>query len=675
MSEIRTVTLELMRHGAGYPQILSPSTDYLALCGDHPPETVAVPADHPMAMTAGYRVLRHDDSEETRELQLRQAATLVSSLLGRVPGLLAELAAGQAAGQELLHLQLVLTGPELSLLPFELADSPRGAPGSGRPLFLQGDLPVCITRQVRRVGQRPFTWPEQPKILLATASPEAAGEVPLEDHRQALIEALEPWLPYAADAQERRSILRRHLVILPRADLAGLEETCRRQHFTHVHLLAHGASFRYGGFEHFGVALHGPDGQDMEVVDGDRLAMAIGAQEGRLGPQVVTLASCHSARSGSLIDGGSSVAHTLHRAGIPMVVASQFSLSADGSTLITRKLYDRLLWGSDIRRTLYRLRRELRLRLPKSHDWAGLVVYTSLPADPTPGMDAYRVLRADAAVHNALDWVDRLIQRSAATSLDSEPLEPASPVDFQSQVETALSYLARARERLKTRRQAPGAWGLLAGTEKRRAEIYHLAAIHLRHQGAQERADDYQNRSSLALAEAQKLYRRLFLEDLRCHWAITQYLCLGQMLGSSEPTEASTDESRDRWNLAALAGRLDLERPGRQVEVGREQAWAHSSLIELHALRSCLFDDGDHATDLEKALEHGRRLAALVETFPIDVYSCRQQLRRYFRWFCRVRNRPGLGRAANIARQAADLLPIVDPGAQDLSYVDRSSVT
>ena len=43
---MRTITLELLRHGPAHNQLLSPLTQYLALCENHSAVTVHVPFEH-----------------------------------------------------------------------------------------------------------------------------------------------------------------------------------------------------------------------------------------------------------------------------------------------------------------------------------------------------------------------------------------------------------------------------------------------------------------------------------------------------------------------------------------------------------------------------------------------------------------------------------------------------
>ena len=43
---MRTITLELLRHGPAHNQLLSPLTPYLALCEDHEAVTLQVKLEH-----------------------------------------------------------------------------------------------------------------------------------------------------------------------------------------------------------------------------------------------------------------------------------------------------------------------------------------------------------------------------------------------------------------------------------------------------------------------------------------------------------------------------------------------------------------------------------------------------------------------------------------------------
>jgi len=110
----------------------------------------------------------------------------------------------------------------------------------------------------------------------------------------------------------------------------------------------------------------------MDVVSGERFASAITsmAEDGIHRPSVVTFASCDSGNVGSVILPGADLAHALHQAGIPLVVAAQFPLSKEGSSRLAWTLYDGLLWGAHPLVPLQQLRAELHACYTTTfHDW------------------------------------------------------------------------------------------------------------------------------------------------------------------------------------------------------------------------------------------------------------------------------------------------------------------
>ncbi|MCP4657486.1 MAG: CHAT domain-containing protein, partial [bacterium] len=422
---VHTITLELLRHGPAHNQLLSPLTRYLALCGNHSTATVTVPFEHDQFLTR-LRALRYKETQQTRELQLRDTARQMAAILAEVPGLIAELAERPAEETKLTHLELVLSSSELALLPFEAADAPDGFPGAGQPLVLQAQLPLCITRRVRRVSNLRFQWPSRPRILFAAAAPPGVGSIPLESHLLALRRAVDPWVRfYAKDDEEgRKKAVERRLVFLPRASVKSLEEACRQHAITHVHFLAHGAELEQAGNRRFGLALHDShDPSRTDRVDGTRLAAALRTcldqPHGDLAmPAVVSIAACDSGGVGSVIGAGASVAHAVHEAGVPLVVASQFPLSFAGSVIMVEGLYKRLLWGADPRRALNCLRRELRSRIADTHDWASLVAYAAFPPDLEAQVARERRERVKDSIGVALDRADGFLNHQDSADGD-----------------------------------------------------------------------------------------------------------------------------------------------------------------------------------------------------------------------------------------------------------------
>ncbi|MEM9592908.1 MAG: CHAT domain-containing protein [Acidobacteriota bacterium] len=680
MREVRTVTLELLRSGAAHGRLLSPDTGYLALCGNHPPETFHVPLEH-RTFLANLGHLRYGDratpaGREAREAHLGETSRLLARVLGEIPGLLAELSSHSREPAPLVHLQLVLSSHELSMLPFELSEAPNGFPGAGQPLVLQSQLPLVITRQVRRVGNRPFRWPREPRILFVAANPDGST-VPADAHRLLLERTLEPWIGH--HPRGRAAALAEHLTVLESASVDSLEAACADTAYSHVHILAHGRELRVGGAVHYGLDFHHPtkSGQG-EVVDGERLALALtsGAEErGDRGPAVVTLASCDGGNVGSVVDGTASLAHALHQAGVPMVVASQFPLSKGGSKVLVEELYGPLLWGEDPRFALRRLRQQLRLHRPTTHDWASLVIYTTLPDDLDDQLRRHRVRQAQRAVDVAHDWADQLL-----VSLGPDDGESSTPsVELEERLKAVLRRLQKGQERLKTVAQETPIWGRMASAAKREAQVlFRVCRLLDCRAQASVRGDgsrgpdgedfvhdgpsrvEYVQESRKALVEARDYYHQAFRSDFGASWAVGQLLCLDEVLG-----RRSTN-ALDLWTTARTTAEIDLASAR-----GRSVAWARSTLLELHLLAFALWQPTGSRTRRAKlaehrdqALLHARELADLMADHALDIYTTRRQLLRYPSWFVHVDESGTLVRTLPLVEELVAVLPDCGPGGK-----------
>ncbi len=227
---MKTITPELLRHGPPHNQLLSPLTQYLALCENHAAVTLRVPFEHNQFLHR-LRALGYDLGEEPRTFQIKDTARVLGEMLGRVPGLIAELNRSQEKSRDkgcerITHLRLVISASELALLPFELALAPQGFPGAGQHLLLQSDEPICLIREVRRVAEQYVQWPKKPRILFVAASPPPVGSVPTESHLLALRQLIEPWVDHYNNEEERRHQIAKHLVFLPNVTAESLETAC-----------------------------------------------------------------------------------------------------------------------------------------------------------------------------------------------------------------------------------------------------------------------------------------------------------------------------------------------------------------------------------------------------------------------------------------------------------------
>ena len=113
----------------------------------------------------------------------------------------------------------------------------------------------------------------------------------------------------------------------------------------------------------------------------------------------------------SMPEGTLGLLEACREAGIPLVVGSQFPLSYDASVLMVQILYTGLLNGGDPRRLLNDLRRQLKSRVPSTHDWASIVAYASLPDNLKSQLSGLRIDQTKRSIEAALDHADSLTKR------------------------------------------------------------------------------------------------------------------------------------------------------------------------------------------------------------------------------------------------------------------------
>jgi hypothetical protein len=662
----RTVTLELLRHGPSYNQLLSPLTPYLALSGNYDAETVHVSFDH-VRFVRQLRDLRYQGGQGRVAEAIDEASREVTRMVASIRSLGAEISAAPRGDAALVHVRLVLSASELSLLPFELVRSPPGFPAEGQWLSLQTTAPIALTREARRVPAATIRWPDEPRILVAAASPPSVPRVPLRAHLLAIRGALDPWLPAGGEDE-----VSRHVTVLPRATLAEIRDACARaagdrRPYTHVHILAHGMELPDrvdDGALGYGLALH-DDGRpdEMDVVTGARLAAALRAHAaGPLGsdltgPAVVTVASCDSGNVGSVVAPGGSVAHELHEAGIPLVLASQFPLSARGSVIMADVVYTRLLRGEDPRTLVHDLRQALHVGCPSAHDWASVVVYAALP----PDMDAQV---AEARFRRAVDALEAAIERHEQAG-DRRPDETIRAM------RAAMAWVDATVPEDDSR---PRAFGVIANAKKRVAQMLYPGPLALRSGAAADAAPpsspgtlafqaaaappspkeaagaDARAEARRTLDEARRAYRDIFRAGEGAAWPLVQALTLAAALDppSADPAPGETRPTfADQWTSAFAIADDNL----RTADFQRV-TWARSSLVELFVLAQLLpADHWAHGVARARASEHLDHVLAVASTF--DAYSLRRQLLRFSTWWWQ--DRPDLGKLpADLARTMED---------------------
>jgi hypothetical protein len=620
----KTISVELLRAGPPHNQLLSPLTQYLALCDGHAAETLRLPFEH-HDFVLQMQALRYQQGPELNwRARFAQVARDMAQVLGQIPGLATTLGRGRTDGGELVHVEAVLSASELALLPFEAADSPTTFASAGLPLSVQTVLPVSLTRRNRRYSGADVKWPRRPKILIVVASPPGLMEVPAVAHVMAIRKALAPWIgpqhPKEATPERMEGAPQTNIeelvTVLDRASIQRVHEACAASvvPYTHVHILAHGAVRSEGVGERFTLAFHGPDGE-RELIDGRQLAAALrphakGGSGSLQSPTVVTIASCDSGNGGDVMIPGGSIAHDLHEAGIPLVIASQFPLTFAGSVVLAETLYERLLWGDDPRVVLHDVRQRLHL-LRHGHDWASIVAYAALPPD----------------LEQQLTWVRAQQARRAAEAALASYDHATPAIERGTPMQSVHAQLGAARQRLldavpseqtaADRAMLIELYGMLATMDKREAEVLQRCADRQKDKNPTRKAREL-------LLSAQQHYKRGLRHDRANHWQATQYLFLCAILGQKGSKNIS-----DWMTLARFSAREET-RDG----TPSQRAWAYASLLELAVLGILLGTDAgaDGAERLNKAREDADAMLALVSMRSFEVYSTIRQFERYTLW-------------------------------------------
>ncbi len=667
---MRTITLELLRHGVAHNQLLSPLTPYLALCENHAAVTLNLPFEHNQFLHR-LRALGYKLEEESRLFQLQDTARTLGNILGSIPGLTAESNksdSGSSEQAQLTHLRLIISASELALLPFELAVTPAGMPGAGQSLLLQPQTPICLTREVRRVPGEVLNWPAKPRILFVAARPSEVGPIPVDAHLLALRRAIAPWVQYFdandEDQKQRQERISEHLDFLPAASIEAIEEKCATGDYTHVHILAHGVEQRVNYDSRFFLALHNAGNPDLaDYVSGTRLATALRAAQRCKGrelarPAVVTLASCNSGDTGSVAGAGASIAHALHDAGIPLVIASQFPLSFAGSVVMVDVLYEGLLCGEDPRLLLHDLRRRLHAQFPQTHDWSSLTAYASLPADFDGQLDKIKVKQAKRCIDAAISYVDAVIPWAYDEKADwsegspginpFQKCKPEKKIEYQQTLSAEIPKIEEAKRRLKRLldripSENSEILGILASTEKRQAEVVYCAAW-LKDEPPT--AKEHLAPAIELLLRARDLYWKAFLKNPDNSWALVQYLSLAVVLKNikekdSQPpqpevekyTEQPDEKLEELWTFAHILSRNQLKSTTQD-----EIHWAHGNLIELYLLAlklnvNLIAGENDKEEARKRARYHIDEFLAKAERSSFEVLSTRRQIKRYLTWY------------------------------------------
>lgn len=597
-SRYGSVLVELIRHGAD-EGIFRPDIPYMVQTGDKPVREFKVPLKqvqfHQYMQGLDYRA-----APKIRAEALEALSAVVTDVL-RLP----EIGASAAP----IQIDLVVTAGELAALPFELAKD-----GKGGWLLATAGRDVEITRRVRLdFGYRLGRWRAKPRVLFVAAAPSGAT-VPVEEHKKALRRALLPWIEPLEGGPKLILDSGEVLQIIEEANLSAIRKACKEavecgKPFTHVHFLAHGLAIGPHYEQRFGLALHGANGKT-EPADGAGIAKALEPIMGEC--SVVTFATCNGGKETNTILPGSSLAHTLHAAGIPVVVGCQFPMTITGSTLFTEHFFKPLFLGEDVRAALHEARKCLYEQHSKSnHDWAGLVGYVRLPET----YDDHLIdvaLEADlASLRTAQSWFDQVVTDAGPTDAPDRKM-----------LDTIGRQVRERIDRLDRRRadaEASGRkgvleenLGLLGSAEKRFAEIQ----FRLWTAG---RSNDRDRAMRDALGRSHDWYRQAFRRNLSHHWSGVQMLALSAAL------EGRISDQK-LWSATMTAAEIAMEDPA--------DYWAAGTLAETYLLATLAGQPAaewlDRAAMALKLLVQRTRMHR-EDGFPIE--STLRQLWRYRYWW------------------------------------------
>lgn len=620
----RSVALELLRTGTPHNQTLSPGVTYLAVCGTHPPAEFRVNLEQ-FKFTRYLHLLRYQAGiGSSMQLAKEALQDILTGVFEGIPALQME----ASASEGWLHLRLVMTPRELAMLPFELALTPTGFQGArDKPFLLNQQRLTTITREVRQVAPRTYTWPAKPRILFAWAAPKKA--VPSDEHIAVLRDAIAPWVRPKQGPLEPEADESPLLTILPEARPDQLRATVVKavqegNPYTHVHILAHGMLLDDPDTgQRFGLAMHLPrpmlakDGTTTQTdpVDAARLtdALVVVHNDRTYRPAVITLMACDGGNEGTNMAPGGSLAYALHMSGVPYVLASQFPLSVDGSVQLIRNLYPRLLHGEDPRIALYYARNAV--SQGEFLDWASLVAYARFPDDLDEQLDKAQLQLVLEMMKTATAWTDYLLAHP-----------PASP-DTYTMVQARLDAAIGRLEDLLRQRVGPVRnparlaehLGLLGSAYKRQAEFFFQLSTR---QVAE--ADGWSTQSKIALARARDCYQRGHTLLLTNHWTGVQYLSLVAI------EQQTLEKEHDRWCVVLFAVEQDL-----QDSTDEGRAWALGTLVELYLLQPFTKPATDWIPTKQTALDKASRYVdELAQSgFPFAIESTSRQLSRYVLWW------------------------------------------
>jgi hypothetical protein len=496
------------------------------------------------------------------------------------------------------QLDVVLSASELGLLPFELL-----LDDTQSPWFASPEKKISFTRRFRQDHlENAFSWPFTPRVLFIY-SHGGFQQVPFDKHINAFDFALNKW-----GGKENSKIFK----VLEEPTFEVLAEELKRndipeKQFTHVHFLAHGAliqdknkpyNYEFGIMFGKGEAPPTPTQSIKELFESLKIK-----------PFVVNYMICDGANFSNPLKPDKNPVQVTHKAGVPVVLGSQYPLSMKGSVSITNKLYSSLFDGNDIREILTDIRQELFKRREEHHDWISLVSYVRLPE----GYDDY--------LYKAALYCEMQNLRSAKSKtdlfLDKKHIDDDEFITMVTRLSRSIESLEKKLKEIednpKYQEESLENLGLLGSAYKRLAELYFLKERMEPNSSPDEKPEDQKSLLQTSL----KYYKRACDKNLSHHWSLVQFLSLDVILNGQI-------SDMGYWHAARTSIKNSLlHNPG--------DGWSYGSLVELFLLNLT----GSESDNKEEILSSTKSLIKIAKeqknNFLLE--STYSQINRYKTWW------------------------------------------
>lgn len=448
------------------------------------------------------------------------------------------------------QLDVVLNAAELGLVPFELM-----LDKDATPYFANKNKKLVLTRRQRLSSfEYTFSWPYSPRLLFVYASG-GRPEVPAKDHLYEIKRALRKWGNVEDDAVFKvleEPTFEEFATVLKERDKPG-------KFFTHIHILAHGDlifdknepyNFEYG-------IVFGKAGAIPTPTESIKDVWSDISNK----PFMVNYMICDGANFSNPMTSDKNPVQVTHRAGIPLVLGSQFPLSMPGSVLITKKLYAALFRGIDIREILYDIRMALFDLGPAIHDWISLVSYIRLPE----GYNDYLFQASLRLVMTELKYIKNQTEEYLNKKSINEDAFLNNRVQLLSCISSLEDKMKQIKGNKKYEREELENLGLLGSAYKRMAELYFIK-MKIKGQKTDQEIAEQRNFLLLAL----QYYKQACDKNLSHHWSLVQYLSLDTVLNGKITFPDYLYVARKSIGIA--------------IE-NNPDSWCYGSLLELYLLQ------------------------------------------------------------------------------------------